>query len=58
MPRTEHLSNVNANHIYSLNAQVKYMHHTANMTTAIIEDENIQSKIRIPQSLNNIREEI
>lgn len=38
MPRTEHLANVNPNHIYSLNAQVKYTHHTPSMTTAIIED--------------------
>lgn len=38
MPRTEHLANVNSNHIYALDAQVKYIHHTANMTTAIIED--------------------
>lgn len=58
MPRTELLSNVSPNHIYSLNAQVKYTHHGANMTTAIIEDENTQSKIKIPHSLNNIREEI
>lgn len=36
MPRTEQLSNVNPNHIYALNAQVRYTHHTANMTTAII----------------------
>lgn len=38
MPRTEHLANLNPNHIYSLNAQVKYTHHGANMTTAIIEE--------------------
>lgn len=58
MPRTEHLSNVNPNHIYALNAQVKYTHHGPNMTTAVIQDENVQSKIKIPHSLNNIREEI
>lgn len=58
MPRTEQLSNVNPNRIYALNAQVKYIHHGPNMSTAIIEDDNVQSKIKIPNSLNNIREEI
>jgi hypothetical protein len=58
MPRTERLSNVQSNHIYAVNAQVKYTHHGPNMTTAIIEDDNIQSKIKIPHSLNNIRNEI
>lgn len=58
MPRTEHLANVSPNHIYSLNAQVKYAHHGLHMTTAIIEDQDTQSKIKIPHSLNNIRDEI
>lgn len=58
MPRTEHLANLNANHIYALDARVQYVHHTPTMTTAIIEDEGVQSKIKIPQSLNNIRDDI
>lgn len=58
MPRTEHLANFSPNHIYALNAQVRYVHHAPSMTTAVIEDEGVQSKIKIPQSLNNIREEI
>ena len=55
MPRTEHLANLSPNHIYALDAQVRYLHHTPNVTTAIIEDDNVQSKIKIPKSLNNIR---
>lgn len=58
MPRTEHLANLNPNRVYALDAQVRYIHHTPNMTTAVIEDDNVQSKIKIPNSLNNIREEI
>jgi len=58
MPRVEHISNMNANHIYALNAKVMYTHHGPRMTTAIIEDEDVQSKIKIPHSLNNIREDI
>lgn len=55
MPRTEHLSSIQSNHIYALNAHLKYAHHGPNMTTAIIEDESVQSRIKIPNSLNNIR---
>lgn len=58
MPRTEHLANLNPNHIYAVDAQVRYIHHTPNMTTAVIEDDHVQSKIKIPNSLNNIRDEI
>jgi hypothetical protein len=58
MPRTEHLANIHPNRIYALNAQVRYVHHTPTTTTAIIEDEGVQSKITIPKSSNNIREEI
>ncbi len=47
MPRVEHISNMNANHIYALNAKVMYTHHGPRMTTAIIEDEDVQSKIKI-----------
>lgn len=36
MPRTEHLSNLNANRIYALDAQLLYKHETPKMTTAII----------------------
>ena len=38
MPRTEHLSNIQSNHIYAVNAQVRDTHHGPRMTTAIIED--------------------
>lgn len=49
---------MSANRIYALNAKVKYTHHGPNITTAIIEDDDVQSKIKIPHSLNNFRQEI
>lgn len=51
MPRTQHLNNINPNRIYALDAQLLYMHSTPRMTTAIIEQDNTQSKIKIPHRL-------
>lgn len=53
MPRTEHLSNIAPNRIYALDAQVLYKHSAGRTTTAIIEQENSQAKIKIPNSLMN-----
>lgn len=51
MPRTEHLNNINTNRIYALDAQLLYKHSTPRMTTAIIEQDNVQSKIKIPNTM-------
>jgi len=58
MPRTEHLSQISQNKVYSIDAQVKYIHHKGNASTVIVEDQGIQGRIKIPQSLGNIREQI
>lgn len=58
MPRTEQLSQISQNKVYAIDAQVKFIHHKENASTAIVEDNGVQGRIRIPQSFGNIREEI
>lgn len=48
MPRTEHLSHLNPNKIYAIDAQVLYTHETPTKTTAIIQQEDSQGMIKIP----------
>lgn len=50
MPKQETLANITPNKYYSLDANLKYMHKTQNFITAIIEQEDTQSKIKIPSS--------
>lgn len=50
MPRREALINLTPNRYYEIEATLKYKHQTANYTTAIIEQDNTQSKIKIPSS--------
>ena len=48
MPRQENLAAITPNRYYSLEATVKYVHETDGCTTAIIEQENTQRKIKSP----------
>lgn len=56
MPRTVHLGDINPNRIYAIDAQLLYMHETPRMTTAIIEQENVQSRIKIPRRMMMMEE--
>lgn len=58
MPRTEHLSNIQPNKIYALDATVLFKHNTGRTTTAIIQQENSQAKIKIPSALSHNEETI
>ena len=49
MPRKETLAAITPNRYYTLEAKLKYVHETEGCTTAIIEQENTQRKIKFPQ---------
>jgi len=51
MPRKESLSAIVPNKYYSLDATLKYIHNSSSFITAIIEQDNIQKKIKFPTSI-------
>lgn len=53
MPKTQHLNSLTSNRIYALDAQVLYKHHSVKNTTAIIQQDKVQSKLKIPNHILN-----
>lgn len=56
MPRKETLAAITPNRYYHLEATLKYIHQTENLITAIIEQDNIQRKIKFPKMMAELQE--
>jgi hypothetical protein len=56
MPRKEVLAAITPNRYYHLEATLKYVHETENLTTAIIEQDNTQKRIKFPRMMRELQE--
>jgi hypothetical protein len=56
MPRQESLSAITPNRYYRLQATLKFKHQTEYFTTAIIEEDSVQRKIKLPLEAHDLIE--